>query len=111
MANRTRQLLDSLREGASRTVEAVREVSDGRGAAPLHAFFRQGAHELSEALVALPDSLKPQAEMGQVLSPTPQVVSESLMGRSDYLTDRLGEAERSQPQKEKDHEREPSIDR
>lgn len=104
MLDRTKQLLGSLRDGASHAVQATRDVSNSRGAAPLHAMIRQGADEIAQILPAFPESVKPSPEMGQLFEPTPQMVTENLTGsRPDYLTDRLGAAEAAperQPHKE-----------
>lgn len=104
MGEATKRLIDSLREGAANAVQTARDVSNSRGAAPLHALVRQGADELGSVLPAFPDSMKTQPELGGIFEPTPQMVTENLTGnRPDYLSDRLGPTAHSverQPQKE-----------
>lgn len=78
-------------------VQGIRAVSDSRGAAPLHALVRQGAHELTPLLAAFPDSnVRPVEEPGQMLNPTPQLVTESLTGRKVNL-----QHDRVEPQQKK----------
>lgn len=91
MGDATKRLVESLREGASQAVQTARDISNSRGAAPIHALIRQGADELGNALVALPDSIRPQGEIGGLFEPTSQLVTENLTGnRPDYLSDRIG---------------------
>jgi hypothetical protein len=70
--------------------DALRDVSNHPGAAPLHAMVRQGADELAQVLAAFPDSnVRPQAEPGQIFEPTQALVTQQLTGRQmNYDLDR-----------------------
>lgn len=104
MQPQTNRLIESLRDGVGRAVQSLRDASNSRGAAPLHAFIRQGVDEIGNNLLpAFPESPKPQPEMGQLFEPTPWQIQEGLNVNRDYLNDRLGPPVNSvelQPQKE-----------
>lgn len=75
-------------------VEMLRKVSDSHHAAPIHAFIRQGADELSQALVAFPQgSIQPVSEPGQIFEPTSQEVTRENEKKVDPETDRIVSAE------------------
>lgn len=77
------QIIQAGREVSAKAVETVRAVSDSPGAAPLHAFVRQGADEIGQALVAFPaNGIQPASEPGQLFEPTAQMVTEQLTGRT-----------------------------
>lgn len=52
--------------------------------APLWAAARQGAKELSQALPALPESIRPVEEPGTIGNPTPQQVTEQSRGEGEF---------------------------
>jgi hypothetical protein len=74
--------LQQAREAAAKIVQEIRDISNSHHSAPLHAFIRQGAKELSQALVALPDSnIRPIEEPGQIFNNTMQEVFLNKTGR------------------------------
>lgn len=70
---------------ATHARDAMRAASDSSGAAPLHAFIRQGVDELSQVLNAFPDGVKPVAEAGQMFEPTSQLVTQEMTGKKLYM--------------------------
>ena len=75
--------------------------------APLYAFARQGAKELSQALKAFPDSLHPVEEPGTLGNPTMQMITEQMRGTDSYeqFLDRYAGKEHEEPQREQELER------
>lgn len=52
--------------------------------APLYAALRQGAKELAQALPAFPESARIVEEPGTLGNPTPQQVTEQVVGEQGY---------------------------
>ncbi|HEY4309148.1 MAG TPA: hypothetical protein VGN12_06820 [Pirellulales bacterium] len=52
--------------------------------APLYAALRQGSKEFSQALQALPSSIRTVEEPGTLGNPTPQMVTEQAQGHSSF---------------------------
>lgn len=79
-------VMEAVKEGVRESpigqmARAARAISDSPGAAPIHAFVRQGADEIAQVLAAFPDSnVKPQAEQGQIFEPTPQLITAQIKG-------------------------------
>lgn len=90
-------------------IQGIRAISNHPDAAPLHAFVRQGAHELTQILPAFPDSnVRPIEEPGAMGNPTQMIVTNEITGKLSlddlraYAKDRAQEAEQ---QMERQHER------
>jgi hypothetical protein len=63
-------------------VAKAREISDSRGAAPIHAAIRQGADEIAQVLTAFPSqAVQPTPEPGQLFEVTPQEVYNQKTGK------------------------------
>ena len=63
-------------------VQQIRDVSNSHHTAALHAFVRQGAKELGQALQAFPDSnIHTVEEPGQLFNPTMQEIFLNQTGR------------------------------
>jgi hypothetical protein len=75
------QFLQQAKEAGGQVVEKMREISNSHHAAPLHAWFRQGADEIAQVLPAFPDSVKAVPETGQLFEPTSQEVFLNKTGR------------------------------
>jgi hypothetical protein len=77
-------------ETASKAGKAAPKIGEGHAAAML----RLGAHELTQALAAFPDSnIKPMEEAGVVGNPTPQLVTEEMGGYEAALADSTNRAQ------------------
>ena len=77
----------AMKQTLSDVIGAIRAVSDSPGAAPLHAYVRQGADEFAQILPAFPaHGIQPVSEMGQIFEPTPGEVDREKTGRTmeDY---------------------------
>ena len=71
--------------------DGLRAISDSPGAAPVHAFVRQGGDEFAQVLVAFPaQGIQPVSEMGQIFEPTPQLVTGEMTGKDVSPVDYLG---------------------
>lgn len=79
-------------ESAKAARETAKSISDSPHMAPIHALLRQGADEVAQLLPAFHDSVRTQPEAGQLLEPTPQLVTEQMTGRNmDLKNDRTVE--------------------
>ena len=75
--------------------------------APIDAAVRQGAKEITQALPAFPDSIRPVEEPGTMGNPTQQMVTENIRGDHSFddMVNRHAAREREEP-KEQGIERE-----
>lgn len=68
----------------TRPVESQEQAGPKIGAGHVAAMGRLGAHELTQALAAFPDSnIKPMEEPGILGNPTPQIVTQEMGGLKD----------------------------
>lgn len=83
-------------------VQVAKAISDSPGAAPVHAYVRQGVDEATQVLPAFPSQgIQPVSEMGQLFEPTPAEADRQLVGKvslSDIL--QAGGVKEAQRQKE-----------
>jgi hypothetical protein len=84
--NTIREIAAAIHDAGAGAIHAARSISDSPHMAPIHAFIRQGADEIAQALPAFPDSnIRPQSEMGQLFEITPGMATEQIKGHEPEM--------------------------
>jgi hypothetical protein len=81
-----REIAAAVHDAGAAAVQTARSISDSPHMGAIHAWIRQGADEIAQALPAFPDSnIRPQSELGQIFEVTQSQANEQIRGREPEM--------------------------